>query len=148
MLEKLKFWKKKEDFSDLGLDKDISMGGDFGMPKPPEDNLGLPPSTTNFNQPQSTPNYQPSTPIGFNQQPTYQPPQHSYQQPTLMGQSQTQVQNDSVMGKNIEIVSYKLDALKAALDSINQRLANIERVAYQHNSEPSYEPQHTSRKGW
>lgn len=36
---------------------------------------------------------------------------------------------ETVMSKDIQIVSSKIDALRASLDTINQRLANLERIA-------------------
>jgi len=38
--------------------------------------------------------------------------------------------SDYKLQKDVEIVSYKLDSLKSAIDSINQRIANIERLAF------------------
>ncbi|MBU0615448.1 MAG: hypothetical protein KJ601_05115, partial [Nanoarchaeota archaeon] len=38
---------------------------------------------------------------------------------------------DYKLQRDVEIVSYKLDSLKSAIDSINQRLANIERLAFE-----------------
>ena len=40
--------------------------------------------------------------------------------------------------KDYEVLSAKLDALKAILDNINQRLANIERIANQENEKKYY----------
>ena len=35
-----------------------------------------------------------------------------------------------IISKDIEVLSSKMDAIRASLDSLNQRLANIERLAY------------------
>lgn len=41
--------------------------------------------------------------------------------------------------KDIQLLSAKLDALKAILDNINQRLANIERIAQEAQESEKYE---------
>jgi len=43
-----------------------------------------------------------------------------------------------MMGKDLEIISAKLDALKSSLDAINQRLANLERIAAGEKDEHKY----------
>lgn len=120
-LDKLMFWKKKEEpfGADLGLGRDIGLGGrdiglghDLGLGK---EDLGLPPQTQ----------FPPQQPMPF-QQP-YQYPQ--YQQPSPMIPTPPSPQQE-IVGKDIEIISSKIDALRATLESINQRLANLERVAY------------------
>lgn len=40
-----------------------------------------------------------------------------------------QSDSDYMISKNIEVLSSKMDAIRAAIESINQRLANIERIA-------------------
>lgn len=120
--DKLKFWKKKDDFGDigkdLGLDKDLGLGKDLGMdlsPGPsPDLGMGL-----DMGQPPQ----QPLQKYPSFQQPSFQPsfqPQPAFQQPSYP--------ND-MASKNLEIISSKLDALRASLESINQRLANIEAIA-------------------
>ena len=92
MFEKLMFWKKKEDFSnlgnpDFGMPSDIgSQAADFG-----QDNLGLDSANIdnnlNFNQqsPQPFPQHMPQQPFNIQQSP--QPfPQHMPQQPFNMQQ--------------------------------------------------------------
>ena len=105
-LEKLAFWKRKDDFESVGLgDKNQSIGdvgsSDLGLGTTGnmDSNLGMPA--------QQQPSFQqPST------QPQYQPPQQ-------------QTSRD----KDLEIISSKLDALRASLESINQRIANLEAMA-------------------
>ena len=48
--------------------------------------------------------------------------------------------NDSpyILAKDIEILSSKLDALRAGIESINQRLANLERIAGAENQQRKY----------
>lgn len=46
--------------------------------------------------------------------------------PTIQPLQQVQ---PSITSKDIEIISAKLDAIKAMLDNLNQRIANLERIA-------------------
>lgn len=124
--DKLKFWKKKDDFADLGLKgAEAGLGADLGLPDTgigrPELNpdLGLGPEP--FRQEPMQPQFQ--------QQP-YNYPQPSPQPPTMMPQQPVQESRD-----NIEVVSSKLDVIKAKLDSVEQRLANIERIAQSEQEE-------------
>lgn len=117
---KLAFWKKKDDFGDigkeLGIDNDMGAGMSTGMS--PDLGLGL-----DTNKPEAYPSLQqphyPSTPPM--QQPQsfqqYSPSQGNYQDQTY------------ITSKNLEVISSKLDALRATLDSISQRLANLEAMA-------------------
>lgn len=57
------------------------------------------------------------------QMPPITPMQHAVMQPVPPPQEVT-------VDKDLEVISSKLDAIRANLDSINQRLANLERVAY------------------
>ncbi len=43
--------------------------------------------------------------------------------------------NDLMLKKDLEIISSKLDAIKASLESMNQRVANIERIAMSEDNE-------------
>ena len=113
ILGKLMFWKKKDEFSDIGLgDKEnLAFGNDFGQPgldqglgqAPTQPTPGLPPTP-------SVPS-QPALPPTQFQAPRYETPQQD------------------MNSKNLEIISSKLDALRASIDSLNQRLANIETIA-------------------
>jgi len=135
VLGKLAFWKKKDDFDlgkDFGADLGLGQPGaapDFGDPSqyaPPNAgldqnmNIGMPPDTGfgNMGQPPQQRSMQPPGQPAPMQQPfgaPMQPPQ-----PTGRDHS-----NDK-----FEVVSAKLDSIRYTLDSINQRLANLERVAY------------------
>ena len=128
MLDKLMFWKKKDDFADF--DKGFGLGADSGAP-----------NLTDFSSDQN---------VGLGQDPVdsmqgFSPPKQpqqpfSGQLPPITPQTQTPIsmqqapmptpQHDVIVGKDIEIISSKLDALRASLESINQRLANLERIAY------------------
>jgi len=154
LLDKVKFWKKKDEFGELP-----DFGGmGSGMPKSPDDNfgniglgdqgppglgqempaidntglpeLGKPPAGTPP-QPQASFGAQPSfgtqmpppdvTARPFAAAPPSMPPVHVDEHPPA----------DTKLTRDVEIVSYKLDTLKSAIDSINQRLANIERLAFE-----------------
>ena len=153
VFSKLAFWKKKDDFSDLGLGKDFDLGkddfgmkgGDMGMGKGTDlgagfgdspDTLGMSDFDNKKSQDfsldaQRTPGA--GMQQGFQQQAAqqqYPQPQYQYAQPNAM-------QQDTLTSKNIEILSYKIDTLRVSLESINQRLANIERIASGQEEEPA-----------
>ncbi len=133
-LDKLAFWKKKEEAPVIDLGMGSATGLDHG-------NLG-------FDQEYGQ--HQPYFPTGIPVESAMAPdqyarqyPQRQFQQPQAaqepltptfrppMGmqvppQSQPQFSQD----KESELIAAKLDAIKANLESINQRLANIERIAY------------------
>jgi hypothetical protein len=112
IFDKLMFWKKQDDL-DLG-----NINSQAGMPA----DMGQIPS-----DPFSTEMGIPQQQFGQYRQQMAQP-QYSPQQPfsrmDYAGQQQPSYGN-----KDLEVVSAKLDALKAYMDSINQRLANLERIA-------------------
>ncbi|MFQ5475337.1 MAG: hypothetical protein ACE5DM_05890 [Candidatus Nanoarchaeia archaeon] len=174
--DKLKFWKKDEDFSDLG---DFGLG-DFGggdkagNPADAGDPFGQQAAQTSGTQPSmggpgmgSAPTehqmeqpapmsaqpgmgiQQPMQPdVGMAQStfpstaermgaPMVQAPQQTTPYPSAPVSPPTpkyhevhpeQYQQNTV-AKDIEIISAKLDSLRATLESINQRLANLERMA-------------------
>lgn len=136
ILDKIMFWKKKDDFViDNNLNK-FGMGsgtgnignanlGDFGL-----DNTGM-----NMNAQQGYPqypqsNYQPSSlgfgDAGINTQPQFQQPHAS---PQFSGYPQNQSPQQNLPNRDMDVVLSKLDALRAVLDGINQRLTNLERMA-------------------
>ncbi len=112
-MDKLMFWKKHDDLSDLGL-----RGNDLGSP-----DLGADPvfghdaiGRNDFG-------------FGLEQRPMQQQFQQPYnypQPPPIVPQPPFQQERSR---DNSEIISSKLDVLKAKLDSIDQRLSNIERIA-------------------
>ena len=118
-IDKLMFWKKKDEFSDIGLGekdtlgKDLAFGDDF--------NLGTQPSA--FGQPQQP--QQPAPPTSYPQQPSFQPQpvQPQFQPPRY------ETPQQDMTAKNIEVISSKIDALRASVESVNQRLANLEAIA-------------------
>ena len=115
ILGKLMFWKKKDEFSDLGLGdnvapigkENLAFGDDFGMGT--QQGLGQQPQ-----QPQAFPQQPPFQPQPA--QPQFQPPRYDAPQ-------------QDMTAKNIEIISSKIDALRASVESVNQRLANLEAIA-------------------
>jgi len=113
VLGKLAFWKKKDDFADLG--KDLGFDKDLGLDigQGPSPDLGMNLDSTQQQPYQKYPSFQQQN---FQPQPAFQQPSYS--------------QSDSyINSKNLEVISSKLDALRVSLESINQRLANIEAIA-------------------
>jgi hypothetical protein len=102
-IEKAQFWKKKKD--DFGSLQESPLPGDSGMPR-----LGDEPDKWKA---QEEFELKPSAPPAFSSQP----------------QTQQYDPGHDMLSKNIEIISAKIDALRAAIESMNQRLANIERIA-------------------
>ena len=161
VFDKLAFWKKKDDFDlgkGFGSDLDMpsagpefgSKGPDLGLHQPPGAgrDLGLG-QANNIGMPED---------IGFGNlgkqpQPSMQPPgQHMPMQQPL-GQTMPMQQpfaapvqppaptQKDYSNNKFEVVSAKLDSIRYTLESINQRLTNIERVAYgEHES--------SSKKRW
>jgi hypothetical protein len=128
VFDKLAFWKKKEDFKDFGadmglgsqMDPGMGHGHDFGN-FAQNRNAGLD-QNMNLGTPDDT---------GFGNMgggfgaPPGQP--SSMQQPFGAPiQPQTDFKSDK-----FEVVSAKLDSIRYTLESINQRLASLERVAYE-----------------
>ena len=134
VLDKLMFWKKSDDFGkdmNLGLGPDnLGMGGqNLGMGNQNmglgnqgfgNQNFGMPPAQEDFGF--NTPQYQ----SPYQNRPQMAPPGFQASVPMMPTAPQ---QDFSMVGKDIELLSYKLDTIKAALDMVNQRLANIERIA-------------------
>ncbi len=127
LLDKIMFWKEDEDLPSeappLGLEKDnLGLGldqqqtGTGPTPSvPPEQEFEKPGVSTPPQFQQQQFQQQPRQQQQFQQQPRQQQPQQYPQQQTS--------------SKDLELISAKLDALKSSLDSMNQRLANLERLA-------------------
>jgi len=133
VFSKLAFWKKKDDFgtdfgADFGLGPDPGMGGpDLGLPQQPgmQRNPGLN-QGMNLGMPEDT---------GFgamNRQPSMQPPGQPspIQQPFGAPMQPPPPTERDYRSDKFEVVSAKLDSIRYTLESINQRLTNIERIAY------------------
>ncbi len=128
VMDRLKFWKKddsfgaplnKDAFADLGKDslqENFEIGGDadqgpFGR------------------QPEQHPLDDPVSASQILRRGTVQ------EQPQMSGGYGSR---QDLISKDIEVVSAKLDALRSTLDSMNQRIANIERIAEKEQSRPRY----------
>ena len=128
ILDKVMFWKKKDDFGnmDLGGKENLAFGDDFGQGNFPGQNaapgtgLGGDVGGRGF----GSYGQQYPQPQGFQQQ-SY-PQQPSFSQPAYPSYNNPQQEVES---KNLEIISSKLDALRASIESLSQRLANLEAIA-------------------
>ena len=122
---KLAFWKKKDDFGDLG--KDLNLDKDLGldMSAGPSPDLGM--GLDQGQQPQQSFQKYPSFQQQNFQSPSFQPP--AFPQPSFQQQPSYSQSDSYIASKNLEVISSKLDALRASIESINQRLANIEAIA-------------------
>ena len=58
--------------------------------------------------------------------------------PAPPGFAQPLQEATTTLEKDIQLLSAKLDSLKAILDNINQRLANIERIAHESEAHERY----------
>lgn len=142
VLDKVMFWKKNDDFADLGLasedsmeplaqeqsdiNQDMNLGPTGGFS---QQDLGFDPNQKQgreFNSQQNYAQYPQDNPYSN---------QNNMRQGQNMGSqfSQDSSHSDMMMTKNMEIISSKLDALRASLESMNQRLANLERLAASEN---------------
>ncbi|MBW2975370.1 hypothetical protein KY366_06645 [Candidatus Woesearchaeota archaeon] len=138
IFNKLAFWKKNDD---LGLGDDF--GADLGldsMDQPKTPNLGFPNSRPGMqtgldqNMNLGMPDDTGFGGLGSSRQQrssSLEPPGQPapMQQPFGM-QPQQQPERDYRNNDKFEVVSAKLDSIRYTLDSINQRLANLERLAY------------------
>jgi hypothetical protein len=138
---KLAFWKKDDSLGDFGLPtQNLDMGFNSASNMPMSQGL---PDMRNFRgvgdqQAQQDMNMSIHNQMGddYMNQPTgsyarfsrqdFESPKPAYSAP-------------SNSGNQFEIVSAKLDAIKANLDAINQRLANIERLAYGEQDKKRYQ---------
>lgn len=114
MFEKLKFWKKNDDF-----DFDQFLGNDKKLDENKETSpLEQDPLVNQHPDPiMQTPS---ESPAGFSE--------HEQTPPSYMQQSKQF--NTPIQGNTeIELISSKLDTIKAILQNLDQRLQNIERAA-------------------
>lgn len=143
--DKLMFWKKGDDFSDLGFDQGgFDQGGQPMDPIPGEQtdmnqDIGIGPTggfdqnDLGFTPPDQDDGFGTATST-FQQQNQFgrqQPQRMQQQSPNYVTpvQSNSGSSSDIIMQKNLEVISSKLDALRASLESINQRLSHIEHLA-------------------
>ena len=152
-LSKLAFWKK-DDLSGLGNDnlnmgKDAFSNMDLGTPNndfasqdnlgmnSQTDNMGLPPSRgmpdmTNYRgvgdpQEQNDINHTVREQLGPDPMADDSSGFSSY---SPKPNYQEAHQGSPSSNHELQVISAKLDAVRATLDAVNQRLANLERVAY------------------
>lgn len=139
---KLKFWggSEKNEFPPLpgefgNIPSDFNQQG-FGPQQPLPGMQGM---NSSIDQGFQQQHFKPQ------QYPTFEPVQQNPIPGNVRFPGSSVQQPDFASGKdmNMEVVSAKLDALRASLESINQRLANLERVAYQ-----DYEPPQKRGPRW
>jgi hypothetical protein len=137
VFDKLKFWKKNDDFADLDLgfkednlglnipsekgDMSSKSGSDFSMGSDnfQSQDMFSAPSNPQFSK-QQQPQYMGQN--QFSQKQQYQQPQPEY---TVVPPSSNQT--DQIIKKDLEIINIKLDSLKSSMDALGQRLSSIER---------------------
>ena len=114
IFDKLKFWKKEDDFdfdSLTNTGKDPFAGDDLGLNKPQE----------------AAPS------MGMNEKsPFEQLDQHAAGmagEPAPAPMPQASPSRGGGGGRDLELVNSKLDTIKALLNSIDQRVANLERAS-------------------
>jgi len=129
ILDKVMFWKKKDEFEDTGLGEKekLAFGDEFGAQPgaapgaiPGADALGQGPGMPGLGQ-QPAPT-EPSIPSIT--QPQYSPPPAAPSPQPVFPSPQADIES-----KNLEIISSKLDALRASIESLSQRMANLETLA-------------------
>ena len=127
ILDKIMFWKKKDEFADMGLgDKEkLAFGDEFGAQ--PGAAPGTIPGADALGQVPGMPGQQPAPAepsIPSITQPSYSPPPTAPFPPPAFPNPQADIES-----KNLEIISSKLDALRASIESLSQRMANLEALA-------------------
>jgi len=129
-LDKLAFWKRKETLPPGLQPASIPGGADLGLPG--EAQLGLPPMGGPA-APGQMPDMPPAMPGAMPSAMEPEPASPAFAVPKLEPvQEQPRPMGTPAMGsKEIELVSLKLDQLKTTLDVINQRIANLEKIAEQ-----------------
>jgi len=113
---------------ELGLDRGPAAGlapkSESPTPSPPTSSPTSPPSPA---LEQQTP------PSSAPQRPS--PPEEPTSATSAFERSRTQQPSQTSVEKDIQVLTAKMDSLKAILDNINQRLANIERLAHESQQE-------------
>lgn len=127
MLEKLKFWKKDDEFDDLP-----------STPFP-EPGHGQPGFQTQPNNDFSPFPDQPAPPFPRQDQPDFMSQNQFHQAPSAFDQHQEQFghreqsqANDTqrTLSQQVELINVKLDAIKSAIENINMRLERMEQRRY------------------
>ena len=125
ILDKVMFWKKKDEFADVGLgDKEnLAFGDELGAGQPGANPPGMGAAPGLGADPGIDQDLGQQTPQSFQQPqpsaPSFSPPQ---QAPAYSPQQDLET-------KSLEVISSKLDALRSSIDSLSQRMANLEAIA-------------------
>ena len=124
-MNKLMFWKKKDNLGLNELKKDITesntgikdeaMRPDYNPQDAQVSDLGL----------KELNSHNPNQNKMFGQQNYGYNPNYGYAQ-NPQNYSNQNYNKDEIINKSLEVISAKLDALKMAIDNLNQRLNNIE----------------------
>jgi hypothetical protein len=144
-LDKLKFWKKKDDFADL--DKELGT-----LNSNPKDTLGLQPnhdpmagSNTGLDMQPKDDDYSfgmtpPSQDDPFQRPQAPQQPlqQQQYHQPQQAVQQAPQYQQTA--NTQMDLVVAKLDTIKVSIESINHRLLAVERALHVRDYRDTQQP--------
>ncbi|MBS3176216.1 hypothetical protein J4457_03195 [Candidatus Woesearchaeota archaeon] len=118
-MDKLMFWKKRDEFGDLGKEfgaPELGLEGGFG-----KEGFGgeeLP----GFGEPSPSP----SQPQAFGAMPPARVPMRAMEQ---VGQPMQAFPEQPSISKDIEIISVKLDSIRNTLEILNQRIARLEKIA-------------------
>lgn len=128
ILDKLFFWRKKEEPSPAEKPPELGLPGEEELGLKPPGGLEEEPTVAGIAPPGAPP--MPHEAPGHMPRPAHEPPEIPTPSPTTAppGFAPPQPMAPPI-SKDIELISAKLDALKASLDTLNQRLANIERIA-------------------
>ena len=123
------FWKKDDDFdfdsmTDGQMKNDPLLSGSSSDPlnAPAADPFAVPPATPGAPDVSANPIAPPPAQTGSVAQPAAMQQQQEMRQSSSSGSS-------GVSSRDIELVSSKLDTIKALLASLDQRMANLEKVA-------------------
>lgn len=118
IFDRLKFWKRRDEFALPGLaEAGLPRKDELGLPPMVHDELGLPASK-------------------------YQEP--SFGTPTPPQAFKEMAQQASVSSRDVELLSSKLDTIKAMLDNISNRMAILEKQM----SEEKTKQEQSKRIGW
>jgi len=148
VFDKVKFWKKDDDFGVPGSDGpqyDLGAPGrddplSHQDPLAANDPLAPDPSA---GFPQQYPSYPQSTPFPGSANPQRQVPQEQYpQQDQGYGQDHTP-EHHGVQQRDVELILAKLDGLKSELDALHQRVKKIEQA-----TDTQASAQQQQRKYW
>ena len=122
ILEKLKFWKKEDDFNfddvaSKDMNQDLFKGDNLGL----DQTSSLPKEKSPFPEQQQV------------QQPTFQEPEpapsgiEQLKQQQAAYQQQQKQPSQGISGRDVDLLNSKLDTIKALLNSMDQRIGNLEK---------------------